>query len=211
MEALNGYLFAKLSNIASKSEGPAYYLQQSDYRESLVIKRVNLWENDPALHPLLGEKVVITGTQQGDGIIYQQITSEREFVEADSERQLLVTLKLEQDTFWLGAPDQEMKLTLSVLWPYRSIWEGECPNSQLHDFWVEFAGETIWRWSDEQAFLDVITPVAIPGGSEHEFSETWRINPEVITQEGIYTAKALHIASGKQAAVDFKMRFATAG
>lgn len=213
MNKLTGYLFAKLSNIESKSEGPDYYLQQYDYKEYPVIKRVNLWENDPVLHPLLGQRVIITGIQQADGITYSQASSEESAEEPEGSQRLLVGLKLEQDTFWLVKPveneasDQVMKLTLSVLWPYRSIWKGECPSAQLYDFWVEYEGKTIWRWSDEQVFPEVVTPVEIAGGSEHEFSEIWRIDPALITHEGVCTAKVLHIASGKQATTDFKIQF----
>lgn len=74
MNTFNGYLFAKLANIGTRSEGAEYYLQQPDYTEVRVIKQVNLWEEDPVLHPLLANKVEITGTLIDDeGIKYEQV------------------------------------------------------------------------------------------------------------------------------------------
>jgi hypothetical protein len=69
----NGYLFAKLDNIGSMSEGPSYYLQGFDYSELLVAKKCNLWENDPNLHPLLNTKVTITGEMGDGGLIYTAV------------------------------------------------------------------------------------------------------------------------------------------
>lgn len=213
MDTINGYLFAKLSNIGTRSEGSEYYLQKQDYQEMPVIKQVNLWENDPALHPLLGQKVVISGQQSDEGIAYQRVLTEDQSRGALNENKLLVRVKLEQDTFWLDKSpksklsEQVMHLTQAVLWPYRSIWEGECPSSQLYDFWIEYQGKTIWRWSDHQAFLEVVTPIEIPGGSEIEASEAWTIDANSIHEEGLYTAKTLHIASGEEASMGFNIRF----
>ena len=39
-------------------------------------------------------------------------------------------------------PSQEMDLTLNVEWPYRSIWRGECPTTQLYDFLIERGGQS---------------------------------------------------------------------
>lgn len=76
MEKLAGYLFAKLDAIGTRSEGPVYYLQQYDYKEHVVIKQVNLWEEDPVLHPLIAQKIVLLGTLTPEGIEYQQAVPE---------------------------------------------------------------------------------------------------------------------------------------
>ncbi|MEZ5534876.1 MAG: hypothetical protein R3F02_04560 [Thiolinea sp.] len=73
MKKIDGYLFAKLANIGSRSEGPVYYLQQFDYTELQVVKQVNLWEEDPVLQPLLAGKVTIDGEVHPDGIVYEQV------------------------------------------------------------------------------------------------------------------------------------------
>jgi hypothetical protein len=214
MKKIHGYLFAKLSNIGSKSEGPAYYLQQFDYTELEIVKQVNLWEEDPALHPFIASKVTLLGDVHPDGVVYEQIYAYTPDDLSGSIHKLQVALELEDDTVWIdkmpGSPaaEQSMNLTLSVTWPYRSIWEGQCQTSQLHDFWVEHEGETVWRWSEGQIFLDVITPVRIPGGSPHKFTEVWPINAATIPGEGIYTAKAIHMASGITVSETFKIKFA---
>jgi hypothetical protein len=73
MATFHGYLFSKLTAIGSKSEGPQYYLQQPDYHELVVRKKVALWEKDPQLHPHLDSKVVIEGDLTSTGIVYTSI------------------------------------------------------------------------------------------------------------------------------------------
>lgn len=214
MKKMHGYLFTKLSHIDSKSEGPTYYLQQFDYTELEVVKQVNLWEEDPALHPFIASKVTLLGEVHPEGIVYDQVYPYTIDDSSGSIHKLQVALELSDDTLWIdkmpgpGPAEQSMELTLSVTWPYRSIWEGQCPTAQLHDFWIEHEGETLWRWSDGQAFMEVVTPVKIPGGSPHEFTENWPINTATIPGEGVYTAKAVHIASGITVTNTFKIKFA---
>jgi hypothetical protein len=69
----NGYLFSKLAAIGTKSEGPKYFLQQADYHELVVCKKVEHWQKDPVLHPHLDFKVVIEGELLPDGIHYVSI------------------------------------------------------------------------------------------------------------------------------------------
>lgn len=57
----NGFLFSKLSNIGTRSEGPSYYLQYRNYKEIKIIKHANLWERDSVLEKFLGRNVQITG------------------------------------------------------------------------------------------------------------------------------------------------------
>ena len=70
MTVFNGYLFSKLAAIGTKSEGPKYFLQQADYHELVVCKKVEHWQKDPVLHPHLDFKVVIEGELLPDGIHY---------------------------------------------------------------------------------------------------------------------------------------------
>jgi hypothetical protein len=76
MATFKGYLFSKLTAIGSKSEGPQYYLQQPDYHELVVRKKVQLWQKDPQLHPHLDSKVVIEGDLTSTGIIYTSINAD---------------------------------------------------------------------------------------------------------------------------------------
>lgn len=73
MEKFDGYLFSKLDNIGSRSEGPKYFLQYFDYNESIVEKKVALFQKDPTLHEFLNKKVTIVGELGHDGIIYNKI------------------------------------------------------------------------------------------------------------------------------------------
>lgn len=73
MERFDGYMFSKLDNIGSKSEGPKYFLQHFDYSESVVEKQVNLWQEDPNLHKYLNTKVTIEGKLSSGGIMYDKI------------------------------------------------------------------------------------------------------------------------------------------
>ncbi len=74
MQTFKGYLFAKLAHIHTDSEGPAYYLQQVDYEEVLVKKKVELWMEDPVLHPNLWRKVEIRGVPGPEGMEYESVT-----------------------------------------------------------------------------------------------------------------------------------------
>ena len=215
MERFDGYLFSKLDNIWSKSEGPKYFLQQFDYKEIVVIKQVHLWEEDPNLHKFLGKKVTIEGKLSYSGIVYEKIIDYVHRKEAAEEKRLEIVLKLGTDILWVNKmpagsqPSQCMDLTLLVKWPYRSIWEGRCPTTQIYEFSIEHKNKTIWKWGDGKVFAQVITPVYIPGSSDfHEFTEVWKINPDDIVSEGTYTARALFIASGQQVSKDFDIKFA---
>jgi hypothetical protein len=71
--AYSGYLFAKLDNIGTKSEGPSYYLQQFDNSEIHIIKNGILWQRDPALDKYLNTKVTITGVLESGQLRYTKI------------------------------------------------------------------------------------------------------------------------------------------
>ena len=213
MERFDGYLFSKLHLIGSKSEGPTYFLQQFDYKEYEVIKHAHLWKEDPELHKFLARKVTIEGAMSFNGIVYKNIM-EYKPAEVKEEKRLVVDLKLGTDILWVNKMppgpqlSQAMDLTLLVKWPYRSIWEGLCPSTQMYDFFIEHEGKTIWTWSQSKVFAQVITPVHIPGGDFHEFPEVWKVNPEDMVSEGTYTARAIFIASGQEVSKDFEVKMA---
>jgi hypothetical protein len=214
----DGYLFAKLQLIGSKSEGPIYLLQGWDYSEIPVVKAAALWENDPKLHPFLGQKVTITGKFGFDGIHYQKIAAlpgvVKEFEEEAVPRKLVIDLKTEHEILYVNkmppapSPLQSMGLSLLVKWPYRSIWRGSCPTSQVYDFFIEKDGEMLWQWSRGQVFLMTVTLVHIPGGDFVEYSVQWLFRPEEIPSEGGYTARAVFIASRQEVTKTFQVRFA---
>lgn len=213
MEPFEGYLFSKLFQIGSKSEGPVYFLQQFDYNEIAVTKKAFFWENDPTLHEFLGERVLIEGEMNNDGIVYEKI------IKLDSQKRTLppqkleIDLEIESDVLLINKTQtkhqlsQGVTLTLLIKWPYRSIWQGCCPTTKLYDFSIEHNGKTIWRWSDGKLFATVVTPVLISGGDFEKFTEVWLINPNQIPSEGEYVAKALFIASGQEISKSFEIKF----
>ena len=211
MERFDGYMFSKLHLIGTKSEGPTYFLQQFDYKDYKVIKHAQLWEEDPELHKFLARKVTIEGSMTLNGIVYEKIVDYKP-MKAREEKGLVADLKLGTDILWVNKmpprpqPSQGMDLTLLVKWPYRSIWEGHCPSTQIYDFFIEHEGKTIWTWSQGKAFAQVITPAYIPGGDFHEFPEVWKINPDDLESEGSYTARAIFIASGQEVSKDFEVK-----
>lgn len=213
MTRFNGYLFSKLHLIGSKSEGPSYFLQQFDYKETAIIKQTSLWQEDPALHKFLARKVTVEGQLTLNGIVYEEVKDYQSVKAVEEENKLIVDLRLGNDVLMIKktppAPiTQEcMELTLLVKWPFRSIWEGRCPTSQIYDLTIEHNGNIIWRWSDDKVFMTVITPVYIPGGDFHEFTEVWKINPDDVEVEGTYTARAIFIASGQEVSKDFEIEF----
>jgi hypothetical protein len=209
----DGYVFSKLYAIGSKSEGPAYFLQQWDYDEIKIAKKANLWEDDPALHQFLGKKATIEGSIDQDGIHYDKIMGYQPSKEPGVQKKLEIRIKPERDVLWVDKmpgerAKQSMALTLLVKWPYRSIWKGLCPTSQIYDLFVERKGEIIWQWSKELVFLDVLTPVEIHGGDFIPYTETWYFHPKDIKSEGIYTARGKFIASGQEAIANFEIKFA---
>ncbi|NEW85727.1 hypothetical protein DU475_00420 [Rhodopseudomonas sp. WA056] len=72
VEALHGFLFAKLAAIGSRSETPIYYLQQFDDSDHRVAVDGKLFHDEPTLRPYLATKVTVTGTQ---GPEYFQVAS----------------------------------------------------------------------------------------------------------------------------------------
>lgn len=155
LQEFQGYLFARLHAIGTKSEGPSYFLQLITGREVLVIKKAHLWEIDPTLHAWLGRKVVITGRKVKReateafraGIDYVKVLNVAEPLELD------LKLDLQDDTLWIDKmphtkpefpPTSEEVLTgpvspppefplemkqldvfLSVRWPYREPAKSE--------------------------------------------------------------------------------------
>ena len=214
MTQFHGFIFSKLHLIGSKSEGPSYFLQQFDYSEVPLAKQVELWQEDPDLQNVLGTKVTIAGNIVDGKLQYDKIKPYVPGSAEEEEHRLKIRLQPEAEEIWLNKMPpspaaKPFKLTLEVEWPYRSIWKGICPTSQIYDFFVEFEGKRIWQWSQGKFFLQALTPVAIPGGSPHAFSETWLIEPDTIQSEGIYTLRGLFIASAQEIEEQIQIKFAS--
>lgn len=217
MARFDGYLFAKLHLIGTRSEGPIYFLQSWDYSENPVIKKTMPWQEDPELHMFLGKKVTLEGTFSEEGIRYRKISDlfpESEMVEVMAEpHKLELSLKLEQEVLTVDKmppqpKPQSMEFTFLVKWPYRSIWHGLCPTSQIYDFFIEKDGEIVWQWSKGRMFAMVVTPVNVPGGAPVEYPIRWNFSSDEIQSEGDYLLRAVFIASGQVATKAFPLKFA---
>jgi hypothetical protein len=217
MNEFHGFMFSKLHLIGSKSEGPTYFLQQFDYGEIPVEKKAALWQEDPALQKHLASKVTIGGELTAGRIRYEKVLPYSRPPTTQptkgAEASLKIDLKLETQELWLNKmpPSPAAKpfpFALEVEWPYRSIWQGLCPTSQLYDFFVEHDGQLVWRWSQDRFFLQVLTPVFIPGGSPIAFPETWIVEPEKIEHEGTYSLRGIFIASRQEVMKEFQIKFA---
>jgi hypothetical protein len=211
MNKFEGFLFSKLHGIGTRSEGPAYFLQQFDYSELPIEKETLPWQEDPKLQKKLATKVMIDGKLISGTLHYDSIGAYKAM--PPGKKGLKVELKPETEDLWLNKmppspPLRPFKLTLEVQWPFKSIWSGMCPTSQHYDFFVEFKDQIIWRWSKGKFFSQIVMPVRIEGGSPYTFSETWTIDPAEIKSEGLYTVRGIFIPSGQESVKKVRIRFA---
>jgi len=216
-QPFTGYLYARLENLGSKSEGPAYYLQTEREGDLKVNKKVHPWEVDPALHAHLGERVRLFGGRAGDGIDYERIT-DLDLQERTLEVELALGLK--GKTLWINKktsalplrfpPEvREVELTLAVRWPFESVWKGQTPTTQLYDFWVQGPeGKECWRWSEGMRFLEEPTRVEVWGGEARTVTVRWAFFEETIRQPGEYIAHARFLPSGQEVCRRFEVKMA---
>jgi hypothetical protein len=228
MENFEGYLFAKLFAIGSKSEGPEYFLQQwtdsQKNSDTQIKKKSNLWEEDPELHSLLGRKVSIEGKLNLEKIEYTKIEVVSTLPNSEQDK-LKFALKIEgqgyneaegllsiilkpSNTFSAPSPLRKLNIILTVEWPFRSIWHGECPTSQLYDFYItDLEEKTIWQWSKSMIFTQNKTSVNIPGGSPIEFPVSWYYQGEALEKMKTLNFKAIFSSTGNVINKAIKIKF----
>lgn len=74
----NGFLYSKLQNVGTRSEGPGYFLQTFDGRDLAIKKHGMLWQHDRTLDVHLGTKVTIHGDFWGRNMIaYRSVKAYR--------------------------------------------------------------------------------------------------------------------------------------
>jgi len=66
MIKFEGYLFGKLANINTRSEGPVYYLQLWNEEEIEIHKKTHLWMPDQVLHEYIAQKIILFGEIPSD-------------------------------------------------------------------------------------------------------------------------------------------------
>lgn len=215
MDKFDGYLFSKLHLIGTKSEGPEYILQCFNYSELPIVKKTNLWEQDPALHNFLGKKITIEGKTTNSGIEYKKISDYKVTRNKADKEPLDVDLKLESEILWVNKQpgvnsisQQSFQLSLLVKYPLRGMWNGITSTSQIYDFIIEYKDKTIWRWSEGKQFLQYNMPIQLIGGHIYEYPESWVFNPKTIESEGTYTVRGIFIASRQEIVKKFQVKFA---
>ncbi|KIX13928.1 BsuPI-related putative proteinase inhibitor [Dethiosulfatarculus sandiegensis] len=211
MAVFEGYLFSKLHLIGSKSEGVSYFLQLSDYEEVYVTKKAVLWQQDEVLHPYLNQKVSIKGELVQGALQYEEIsplgylgirTDRQEGMEVElAAKPAIIYLPKEGET-----PFLPLTMTLSAIWTKRSVWHGLCPTSQIYDFWAEFNGKEIWRWSADRVFMPVVTQVVMTGHVPYHYSESWLIPPEAISEPGTLMLNGIYIPTGQEDSLGIQVK-----
>ena len=75
MSELSGFLYVRLGDYGSRSEGPEYFVQHSkDAAEDVPVKKhAELWLDDTKLKRYLATKVTLTGESSPGGFIYTKI------------------------------------------------------------------------------------------------------------------------------------------
>lgn len=210
MAEFAGFLFSKLFRIGTRSEGPEYFLQdlqqQENNLELEIKKQVELWQEDPRLQLFLGHKVTIRGELVDGQLNYELMHP------YDRPEPLILQLQLEQDTLRLNKghlPSRPLpfEIRLLVHWPYRSIWTGVVPTTQIYDFFVEQDGQVLWQWSCGQTFDPQETQVQILGGSPRPFPVVWMFDPDQIEAEGFYLIRGSFLASDQTVEKWLEIRF----
>lgn len=74
----------------------------------------------------------------------------------------------------VGIAADEVRLTFHVTNVAAAPLELTFPTSQRHDFVVEdLEGRTVWRWSDDRAFLQAVTHATLEPGETWTMESTW--------------------------------------
>lgn len=216
LEEFEGYLYAKLERLGTFSEGPEYYLQGRHGEEDRIVKKAELWKEDPILHDLLGERVIVYGEKTANGIVYERIVPAAQL---EQKLRVWLTSGLENNTLWVNRmPDpavsrfppemRSISLSLHVQWPYRSIWRGECPTSQAFDLWIEDPdGRELWQWGESMLFETRPTMIEVPGGSPFAAKVEWFFYDRSFLEPGRYKARTVFLPTGQEAELYFEVRF----
>ena len=70
---ITGVLFSRIERVGTKSEGPEYYLRMDDGVEIHILKKANLWQEDPALQEHIDKRVSVSGDLIGKEMFYKEV------------------------------------------------------------------------------------------------------------------------------------------
>jgi hypothetical protein len=80
-------------------------------------------------------------------------------------------LSADRTAYPSGAP---VRLTLAVANPGSAPVTLQFATSQKFDFEVRRGGVTVWRWSADRMFTQVLTSLTLAPGARQSFAETWK-------------------------------------
>lgn len=88
----------------------------------------------------------------------------------------------------VGIASDEVRFTFHVTNTAAAPLELTFPTSQRHDFVVEdLEGRTLWRWSDDRAFLQAVTHATLEPGETWTMESTWE--PGAVAGELVATGR----------------------
>ncbi|MBE0663078.1 MAG: hypothetical protein IH597_11500 [Bacteroidales bacterium] len=234
MDKFNGYLYAMLAEIGSRSEGPAYYLQllepQRDITEYPIKKKSELWDIDPVLHAFLARKISIGGELQEGRINYKTIIPYGEELTGELPANEPTISKLSMQLSFVGntysAEDQMMwvnkmpqiggpppflnnlKIILDYRWLAVGEYRGSCPTSQFFEFTIHDPNRTlIWEWGKTIKFSNTHNSFELTGNYKYSFNVDWPFFNHAIQHEGDYIVTAKFLATGNILKKTLKVTF----
>ncbi|MGD8455258.1 MAG: hypothetical protein PVF83_02650 [Anaerolineales bacterium] len=100
-----------------------------------------------------------------------------------------------------------LHIEFEIQWPFRSVWKGECPTSQTVEFEISRRGFDSLTWSQEMGlmFLEVVTPIYIPGPSSNITRVEWELDPDKFDDSGAYLLTATFLATGHMETQNFEI------
>lgn len=228
MKTFEGFIYMKLANIGTKSEGPEYTLQllrsMDGLTEIVIEKKTFLWEPDPALHQFIAEKVVVTGELINKKLQYTEVKLMGDPLTIAAPGEHIVPtngieqyLKLEGDNYmanqnqlWVdrmpaaGVPPppvlKKLKIILHYSYPRPGKYSGRCSTSQFFEFTIKDpAGKVIWQWSKGIKFVPNHNEFELSGNVEYVFPVEWQYFDNAIAEEGTYKVTAYFLSNGGQA------------
>jgi hypothetical protein len=106
-------------------------------------------------------------------------------------------------------PAQQQAITFTVINSSDTDYEGNSPSCQTFDveiLWRAPGGEqSVWKWSQGQAFCQSVTQVVIPAGLTWQQTVTWNFNAAAV-KPGEYRVAATFIPSEAEASAEFDLR-----
>lgn len=223
MTKFNGFLYAMLTEIGTRSEGPSYYLQLLEPQGRTTFypiqKQSELWDIDPVLHAFLARKISINGELQDGWIHYKSMIPYGEELIGElpaldpqiSKLSMGIsfmgnTYSNEDQHLWInkmpvmGGPPpflNNLRILLDYKWLTAGEYRGQCPTSQFFEFTIHAPNNRlIWEWAKAIRFSNTNNSFELIGNQKYTFMVDWPFFNHAIDQAGDYTVTAKFLATG---------------